>query len=621
MKTMIKWMGILALVLFAAVSCEVGGLEPEQPEGPVGKIQVKMGAKIQSTKSTVIKKDGNRMLNFDEGDRLYVRGLITGTSPQKIVAGYLSIDGVYDGTSVTFNGDLNVYVEDGGAYVAGTHDFGDEPLEQCSDILGILVHAGAGESFTVDNSSKVGSYTTAVAFSVNDLMTKCLPVYGYYDNDSGKIALSVGDAPSTCTPIFNCALSGLTPDAEYTLVYRNGDNIASIDFTQTLGTIIADGTGYVAFACYVSGTTTAEEYHGLLLTNTVDGTDVRITSLGTKALASNVYNVTREAYPASVDLNTMCSIDANDFKYYAARDGQTITGIFGGDEGYITIADGATVTLNIVDFGAPNECDHAPIHCLGDAHIILADGSVNGIQAAPESDYPGIFIPADRTLTISGNGELVIDATGSYGAGIGGGWKINCGNIVIAGGVITAMSKGSSAAIGSGLSGSCGTITISGGVIKDALHVDNGTNIGAAIGSGQNGSCGAITISGGQIGGTVGGLGYDGAVATNKNVAAIGCGRNGSCGDITIEKTITRVVVTFSGGDNGVNMIGSCNLSDDTICNVYFGKVKVFDKTKRKWYDGDDSYDKSVLASGTYGDIRFVNSGPLWKLTPATATP
>ena len=104
MKTMIKQLGILALAVLAAVSCEVSGLEPEQPEGPVGKIHVKMGAKIQSTKSTVVTSGSDRTLNFSEGDRLYVRGLITGSSPQKIVAGYLSIDGVYDGTSVTFKG-------------------------------------------------------------------------------------------------------------------------------------------------------------------------------------------------------------------------------------------------------------------------------------------------------------------------------------------------------------------------------------------------------------------------------------------------------------------------------------------------------------------------------------
>ena len=60
----------------------------------------------------------------------------------------------------------------------------------------------------------------------------------------------------------------------------------------------------------------------------------------------------------------MYSTDGNGKKYYAARDGQTLTGNFGGYEGYITIADGATVTLNLEGFLAPDQCDHAPIHCL-----------------------------------------------------------------------------------------------------------------------------------------------------------------------------------------------------------------------------------------------------------------
>ena len=224
-------------------------------------------------------------------------------------------------------------------------------------------------------------------------------------------------------------------------------------------------------------------------------------------------------------------------------------------------------------------------------------------------------------MTISGTGELGVEATVSYGAGIGGGGNIVCGNIVIAGGVISAMSRGASAAIGSGKGGSCGTITISGGVIKQASHLYNDNNVGAAIGSGHIGSCGAITISGGQIGGTVGDTDYYGAVATNKNGAAIGCGKNGSCGDITIEKTITCVVVTYTGGPIGVNMIGSCNSLSAYSCDVYFGNVKVFDKTKQKWYDGDDSYNKSVLAIGTYGDIHFDNYNTFWELTPAPATP
>lgn len=615
MKTTIKWMGILALVVLAAISCEVSGLEPEQPKGPVGKIHVKMGANIQSTKSTVVTSGSDRTLNFTEGDRLYVRGLITGTDPQKIVAGYLSLKDDPDTTTASFEGDLSVYeFKSAGTpdvYEASEYDFGETaPLTQCSNILGTLVHKDA-VGFTVD-ASQAGSYATAVAGQVDDLMTKCLPVYGYYDN--GSIPMSVGDADDSCHPIFNCNLSGLSPDAEYTLVYRNGDDIASIDFTQTLGTITANGSGNASFACYASGTTTANEYHGFLLTNTADAADVKITSLGTKALTSKVYNVTRAAYPQTADLNTMYSTDANNVKYYAARDGQTLTGNFGGYGGYITIADGATVTLNISKFDAPHESDHAPIHCLGDANIILARGMEAYVYAGHDSNYPAVFVPEGKTLTISGTGELTAIASYSRAAGIGGGQNITGGNIVIAGGVISAYSGNNCAAIGSSSNSNCGNITISGGVIKEAKYEGTGNSSGAGIGSGASGSCGTITISGGQIGGDIGGYTYEGAIA-GQDAASIGRGRGGSCGTITIGAGITFVIVSGASGSN--NRIGGYGTNP---CDVYFGNLKVYDKTAKKWYNSSTGdYDASSLVhNNTYGGLKFEVFWTYWVLTPVT---
>lgn len=85
-----------------------------------------------------------------------------------------------------------------------------------------------------------------------------------------------------------------------------------------------------------------------------------------------------------------------------------------------------------------------------------------------ESGYPGIYVPSGKTLTIQGNGSLNASSNG-YAAGIGGGWTISCGNIVIEGGNITATGGNSAAGIGGGNSGSCGNITITSGVIYPAV--------------------------------------------------------------------------------------------------------------------------------------------------------
>ena len=617
MEKMLKRICLLALGA-VIVSCQQEEPIVETPEeAGVSKVTVTAGAGIVQTKSAVVTVGTTRSLSFTTGDRLYVRGLITGTDPQKIVAGYLDIVGTPEegATHADFSGTLDVYVFASAGtpdvYSSSTYEFTDasNPLAECSSILGWLVHNDA-VGFTVD-AGQNGAYTNTIAATVNELMSHSLPVYGFYDE--GSFPLSVGDSPSTCTPIFNVNLSGLTADTEYTLVYRNGDDAFNIDETKTLGTITADGSGNAAFACYVSGVTTAEEYHGFLLTNTADGSDVRITSLATKALVSKVYNATREAYPANVTLSTMYSTDGNGKKYYAARDGQTLTGNFGGSEGYITIADGATVTLNIENFSAPYQCDHAPIHCLGDANIILADGMEAPVNAGNNSNYPAVFVPEGKTMTISGTGELIADGSFSNAAGIGGGWNITGGNIVIAGGIISAYGGNNSAAIGSSSSSSCGNITISGGAIKDAGDSGAGDYYGAGIGSGASGSCGNITISGGQIGGKIGGWSYDGAVG-GQYAAGIGSGQGGSCGTITIGADITYVIV--SSNSDSYPLIGG---EWPNSCDVYFGDLKVYDKTAEKWYNSStEAYDNNFPFDGNYGGLTFNNYYHNWILTPVT---
>ena len=319
-------------------------------------------------------------------------------------------------------------------------------------------------------------------------------------------------------------------------------------------------------------------------------------------------------YPANVTLSTMYSTDGNGKKYYAARDGQTLTGNFGGSEGYITIADGATVTLNIEGFWAPNQCDHAPIHCLGDANIILADGMNANVSAGNDSNYPVVFVPEGKTMTISGTGKLIADGEHSNAAGIGGGYNITGGNIVIAGGIISAYGAYDSAAIGSSSSSSCGNITISGGAIKEARYPGAGDSSGAGIGSGASGSCGTITISGGQIGGVIGGWPYDGAVGS-QYAAGIGSGQGGSCGTITIGADITYVRV--SSNSDSHHLIGG---EGPNSCDVYFGDFKVYDKNVKRWYNNSTgAYGNYFFPfDGNYGGLTFEYNPNYWILTPVT---
>lgn len=144
----------------------------------------------------------------------------------------------------------------------------------------------------------------------------------------------------------------------------------------------------------------------------------------------------------TIVLDSVTETDVNDQPFVAAQDGDIITGSF---EGYITVPDGATVTLDNASISAPNYSDHATIHCLGSAHIIL-NGDNNNASAGYNSNYPAVLAAhndsgsgEEYTLTISGTGSLNADSPNNS-AGIGGGNGIPCGNIVITGGTIDATS-------------------------------------------------------------------------------------------------------------------------------------------------------------------------------------
>ena len=224
------------------------------------------------------------------------------------------------------------------------------------------------------------------------------------------------------------------------------------------------------------------------------------------------------------------------------QDGDILTGEITGKR-KISIAAGATVTISDVTLDGLNEggysnTDWAGITCLGDAVIILEGGN----YVAGYNQYqPGIHVPVGSTLTIKGGGSLIADGA-ERAAGIGGAWKLACGNMVIESGHVEAHGGSDAAGIGGGFMGACGDIAIEGGYVwatggKDA----------AGIGSGSFSSCGNITITGAEV-----------AATGNGSAAGIGGGNGGEIGSIYIGEGIVRVAAT-RGGSTGRDPIGGGN--------------------------------------------------------------
>ena len=116
--------------------------------------------------------------------------------------------------------------------------------------------------------------------------------------------------------------------------------------------------------------------------------------------------------PAVIDLATITSD-------YVIPDGTTLTGTLG-TSAKLSIAAGATVTLNGVNInwdGSLAGGDFAGLNCVGNATIILADGSVNYVKGFMDGPS-GIHVAPNYTVTIQGNGTLHA-ATKGGGAAIG----------------------------------------------------------------------------------------------------------------------------------------------------------------------------------------------------------
>ena len=465
---------------------------------------------------------------------------------------------------VTFQDGDVIYVGDGSHYIGTlTREGGvfsgniNEPANG-TDIYFYFVgnltpsttpSAGSTSSFTVDISNQSSQMP----------VLSCNKVTYYTDVSS-----------YSCKLQNKCALVKFTTTSTSASVHVGGlYTEAKIDFANK--NITNNGTtGFIA----LKSASSTEKWAVLLPQTSFTGAECVIADKG--------YTISMPAIEADAFLTGGISFGStsshNRYLQWAAanlelKDGDHVYGTLSGNY-KVTIENkdgGATVTLdnvNINGSGTWTSGYYAGLNCLGDATIILADGTTNTVKGFYNS-YPGIHVPSGSTLTIQGTGSLnassngwsagigsgrniscgnitinggTITATGGYdGAGIGC-CKTPCGNISITGGTITATGGSNAAGIGGSTDTSCGNITISGGTVT-ATGGSSGAGVGSGCRQSSSSSCGIITISGGTVTATGGG-----------GSAGIGCGSNASCGDITIENTVTSVTATK--GDSAQNSIG-----------------------------------------------------------------
>ena len=331
------------------------------------------------------------------------------------------------------------------------------------------------------------------------------------------------------------------------------------------------------------------------LSATVDGDTFTYTKTGVTFAGGQFYDIkvkmTRQ--PKTFNLST-ATADVT------LRNGDTATGTMTGHT--LWIADGATVTLNGASVTAAEGYDNGPIRCLGDATIILADGTENVANSSHSNKYSAVHWPAGKTLTISGGtagtGKLTadcnyVDSGGDTRAGIGSGLGHPCGNLVITGGVITAKGGNTGAGIGAAQDGNCGDITISGGTVT--ATGGSGAGIGAGEGSGSA-FCGKILINGGIVTATGG----------SSNAAGIGHGDNTYFAEsVTITGGITSVTATRGSSNSGVRCIG----------HMMNGSATIDGKSMSKYFEDDWEEGAPTFPNLNFAERDDYKNATTWTLT------
>ena len=178
-------------------------------------------------------------------------------------------------------------------------------------------------------------------------------------------------------------------------------------------------------------------------------------------------------YPTYYDLNKLTSD-------VVLMEGDIIMGSLA-SSAKITIADGAMVKLKDVEiqYIVKDKTKWAGITCEGDA-TILYDGK--NMVMGLDPDYPAIYVPQGKTLTLksSGKGRKFETYSGGFfyrnstSAAIGAGNGMNCGNIIIDGGQVEAHAYQGAMAIGRGSNTTSGNVTLRWIYDDDYIYLDGG---------------------------------------------------------------------------------------------------------------------------------------------------
>ena len=537
---------VAAMLLTAATLAACSGDdniadEPQRPDTPKTLTMTVEATKGDAATTRALTLDGKTLnATWTEGDKVTVLKL-TGTNSYNqywTVAGQLTAGNVSaDGTTCSLTGEFEEYAFSVGNYLRlvfpGDKASGNSYTMSYTGQDGTLATIATDYDYCSTSAQK----SKAVQVTAID-GTKITTTDASFDNNQAIVRFTLTDVygdPIYPTSLTISAKSG-TSESLVISDILTGD--AAMSGTGAL-TLSLDGQTNEVFAA-LRGFSNKD----VTLSTQIGNYQYSYVKTGVTFTNGKFYDITvrMEQTPRVVKLDRITGD-------VTLRDGDTATGTLGGNY-KITIADGATVTLDGVTINGIDSDDYlwAGITCLGDATIVLKEGTENSVRGFI-SYYPGILSAVGKTLTIEGTGSLTASSNG-IAPGIGSGSEVDGGNIHIKSGTITATGGGRNPAIGAGMNASCGTITISGGNVT-AIGGNNCACIGCAL---EDSHCGAILIEGGTITATA---------SNTHNSVCIGGPRTGNstCSSITITTGITMLTLTNGTGNSVIDFLEATTIT------------------------------------------------------------
>ena len=240
------WLVVAAALIIVLSACTkedmVNGAQAQTDAAQI--INVTVGAGFDtnaSTRSAVVynESDKTRTLIFTKGDKLFFMGTLGeehndngyGYYDYKI-AGFLTmVEGSLseDGKSAQFSGDLYLLTpkkveEEYYTYYTyeknanATYNFGGkDPISLTTSNQVYLVHEDAVKDKDYQVSDEYFYYSSDWVADVNTLMTTKMSVGSYNDYNAKKKSFTLRNMGG---PVFNCNISGLSPNTTYRMSYR-----------------------------------------------------------------------------------------------------------------------------------------------------------------------------------------------------------------------------------------------------------------------------------------------------------------------------------------------------------------------------------------------------------------